>query len=193
VLDLTKRVPREQQVTGVAGMSVGGIEGQPLPRGYQLPLKIDSTSIEPRSVKAGEKFTVEIRLRNVGDSAFFLPKSRNGVAVFEHEGKGRRSFAFKLIFEDPKSGRHISSFAAVSMGADTVKDSLLRIDPGKGVRVVFTGDSRPIADWLKDNLDKIDLRAAASETTFEESRYFIKSQSEEIVSETAQSIVLTSH
>ena len=34
VLDLTKPAPSEQQVTGVAGASIGGIEGQPPPSGY---------------------------------------------------------------------------------------------------------------------------------------------------------------
>src|ERR1700730_7728850 len=77
VLDLTKPVPREQQVTAVPGMSVGGIEGQRSPSGYSLPLKIELTSIYPQPLKQGKKFTVEVRLQNTGASAFFLPASQN--------------------------------------------------------------------------------------------------------------------
>lgn len=191
VLDLTKPAPSEQQVTGVAGASIGGIEGQPPPSGYLLPLKIELTSIYPQPVKPGEKITVEVRLRNTGASVFFLPASQNGVEVLQHEGKGRRTFAFNLIFEDPKSGRQTSSYGAVAMGSETVKNSLCRIEPGKEVRVLFTGDLGPIADWLKQGIDRIQVRAGASEMTFEDRRYFLKSQSQPIVSDNAEGIELT--
>jgi hypothetical protein len=191
VLDLTKPAPREQQVTRVYGSSVGVIGGQPLPSGYLLPLKIELTSVYPQRVKQGDKFTIEVRLRNIGPSAFFLPASQNGVEVLEHEGKGRRSFAFNLIFEDPKSGRQTSSIAAVAMGAETAKDSLLRIAPGKEVRILFTGDLGPIADWLRHDLDRIQVRAGALEMTFEDRRYFLKSQSQPIVSANVEGIDLT--
>src|ERR1700690_100155 len=123
LLDLTKPAPREQQETGIPGGSVRVIGGQPLPSGYLLPLKIQLMSISPQPVRQGEKFTVEVRIRNTGPSAFFLPASQNGTQIFEHEGKGRRTFLFNLVFEDPKSGREISSIATVAMGAETVKDS----------------------------------------------------------------------
>jgi hypothetical protein len=191
VLDLTSPPPREQQLSAVAGASIGGIEGQPLPSGYLLPLKIELTSINPQPAKPGDKFTVKVRLRNTSASAFLLPASQNGVAVLQHEGKGRRTFLFSLVFEDPKTGRQTSSIAAVAMGAETVKDSLLRIAPGKEVRVLFKGDLGPIADWLKHDLGQIQIRAGASEMTFEDRRYFLKSQSQPIVSVNAESINLT--
>jgi hypothetical protein len=190
VIDLTVPPPREQQVSAVAGASIGGIGGQPLPRGYLLPLKIELTSINPQPVKLGDKFTVEVRLRNTSASAFFLPISQNGVAVLQREGKGRRAFLFNLVFEDLKSGRQTSSIVAVAMGAETVKDSLLRIEPGKEVRVLFTGDIGPIAGWLQSDLDRIQIRAGASELTFEDVRYFLKSQSQQIMSDNAESIGL---
>jgi hypothetical protein len=193
LLDLTKPAPREQQETGLPGGHVGGVGGQPLPIGYLLPLKIQLMSISPQPVRQGEKFTVEVRIRNTGPSAFFLPASQNGVQIFEHEGKGRRTFLFNLVFEDPKSGRQTSSIATVAMGAETVKDSFLRIGPGKEVRVLFTGDLRPIADWLGHDLGRIQIRAGASETTFEDRRYFVKSQSRPIVSDNSESINLTEH
>jgi hypothetical protein len=62
--DLTKPAPSEQQVTGVAGASIGGIEGQPPPSGYLLPLKVELTSIYPQPIRPGEKINVEVRLRN---------------------------------------------------------------------------------------------------------------------------------
>lgn len=188
VIDLTFPPPRDQQVSAVPGASIGGIGGQPLPRGYLLPLKIELTSIYPQPVKLGDKFTVEVRLRNTSASEFFLPTSQNGVAVFQHEGKGRRTFMFSLVFEDPKSGQQTSSIAAVAMGVETVKDSLLRIDPGKEVRVLFNGDLGPVADWLKHDLGEIQIRAGASETTFEDRRYFVKTESQPIVSDNAESI-----
>jgi hypothetical protein len=174
----------------MAGASIGGIGGQPLPRGYPLPLKIELKSIYPQPARLGDKFTVEVRLRNTSASAFLLPTSQNGVAVLHHEGKNRRTFLFNLVFEDPKSGRQTSSIAAVAMGAEMVKDSLLRIDPSKEVRVLFTADLRPIADWLRHDLDRIEIRAGASETTFEDLRYFVKSESQPIISDSTKSISL---
>ena len=190
VLDLTKPAPREQQETGLPGSSVGGIEGQPLPRGYGLPLKIEFVSIDPRPAKLGDKFTVEVRLRNLSDALFFLPASQNSADVLQHEGKRRRWFAFNLIFEDPKNGRRISFVAAVVAGSDTVDGSLLRIEPGREVRVRFMGDLRPIAAWFGQNVGKVQIRAGAAETLFEDHRYFVKSESEEIVSRNSQTIDL---
>jgi len=188
VIDLTVPPPREQQLSAVPGASIGGIGGQPLPRGYLLPLKIDLTSIYRRPTKLGDKFTVEVRLRNTSASAFFLPTSQNGVAVFQHDGKGRRTFMFSLVFEDPRNGRQTTSIAAVAMGVETVKDSLLRIDPSKEVRVLFNADLAPVADWLERDASEIQIRVSASETTFEDRRYFVKSESQPIVSGNAESI-----
>jgi len=116
IVDLTLPTPREQQVSAVPGASVGGIGGQSLPRGYLLPLKIELMAIYPKPVKLGDKFTVEVLVRNTSASAFFLPTSQNGVAVLQHEGKGRRSFIFSLEFDEPKTGLHTSSISAVAMG-----------------------------------------------------------------------------
>ena len=193
VLDLSKPAPREQQVSAVPGMSVGLIGGQPLPSGYLLPLKIELSSIYPQPLEESKKFTVEVRVRNTSASTFFLPASQNGVEVLQREGKGRRTIAFSLIFEDPKSGRQTSSIAAVAMGAETVKDSLLRIDPGKDVRVLFTADLKPIADWLSNDLGQIQIRAGALETTFEDLRYFVKSESQPVISDDKETVSLKGH
>jgi hypothetical protein len=81
VLDLTKPAPREQQETGLPGISVGGIGGHALPSSYPLPFKIELKSIDPQPVKVDDKFTVEVRIRNSGTAAFFLPASQNNVEV----------------------------------------------------------------------------------------------------------------
>ena len=188
VLDLTKPAAREQQVTSVPGMSVGGVGGEPRPSGYRLPLTVELVSIDPQPIKLGNEFTVEVRLRNTSASAFFLPASQNAVAVLQHEGKGRRTFSFKLIFEDPKSGRKTLSFAASAVGSETAKDSLLRIAPGKEVRVLFIGDLSPIANW--SDFSRLQLRAGVSETAFEDRRYFVERRSEELVSENAKTVDL---
>lgn len=190
VIDLTSPPPREQQVRAIPGASIGGIGGQPLPAGYPLPLKIELTSIYPQPVKLGDKFTAEVSLRNTSATPFLLPASRNGTAILQHEGKGRRSFIFSLVFQDTKNGHEITSIAAVAMGAETVKDSLFRIEPGKEVRVLFNGELGPFADWPRHDLGEIQVRAGASETTFEDRRYFVKSESERVVSDRAQTIRL---
>jgi len=190
VIDLTKPPPTEQQLTAVPGISIGSRGGQPLRSGYPLPLKIELTSIDPRPIGPGDKFTVEVRLRNTGTSTFFLPTSQNGVEVLQHEGKGRRRLDWTLIFENPKTGRRVSSFVAVAMGSATVKDSLFPIAPGKEVRVLFRGDLTPIAAWFGDNLDQIQIRAGASEKTFEDHSYSLARESEEAVSVNAETVVL---
>ena len=191
VLDLTKPPVREQQETGLPGISVGGIGGEPLPRSHRLPLRIHLVSVDPKPEKIGDKFTVELHLRNDGKTAFLLPASQNSVAVLHQKGTGRRNFEFGLIYWDPKNGRQVSSIAAVAAGSDTTHGSLLRIEPGGEVRVLFTADLRPIASWFGHNLDEIQIRAEASETSFEDNRYFVRSKSEEIVSENEQTLNLT--
>lgn len=190
VLDLTKPPPREQQETGLPGMSIGGIEGQPLPTGYRLPLKIELTSINPQRVRLGDKFTVEVRLRNVSAVVFFLPASQNSAEVFRHEGKGRRRFDFNFILEDPTSGHQISKVAAVAAGSDTMDGSLLRIEPGGEVSVLFTADLRSIAPSFGQDGGRILVRAGVSETAFEDRRYFVERKSEEIETESVQTIDL---
>jgi hypothetical protein len=191
LLDLTKPAPKEQQETGLPGMSVGGIGGQHLPSTYRLPLRIELVSIDPQPVKLfGDKFIVEVRLRNASAVAFFLPASQNSVEVLRHEGRGRRNFDFDLVFANPKTGQQILSVTAIAAGSDTVNGSLLRIPPGGEVRVLFTADLGPVAAAFGHDLDKIEIRAGASEITFEDRRYFVERKSEEIISENVITITL---
>jgi hypothetical protein len=121
---------------------------------------------------------------------FFLPASQNSLEVLGHAGKGRRSFEFNLIFEDPNDGRKISSIATVVAGSDSVNGSLLRIEPGREVLVLFTGDLRPITAWFREGLVKVKIRAGGSETTFADSNYFVERKSEQILSANAHTIDL---
>jgi hypothetical protein len=187
-LDLTKPAPREQQITGVPGMSVGTIGGQPYPSRYLLPLRVELISISPKPAGLDEKFTVEAEVRNMGTSAYFLPASQNGVDVLQHEGKGRRTLQFNLLLEDPKTGQRASVFAATAFGSGTVADSLLRVDPGKSVRVRFAGDLSSITDGFRHGLPQAQLRVGVSENSFEDQRYFLKSQSKAVVSDNFQTI-----
>lgn len=194
VLDLTKPVPREQQIKAVPGISVGGVGGRPLPSGYPLPLSVRLQSVSPQPVESGKKFTVELFLRNTGGSAFLLPASQNAVAVFKEGNKRRRSLVFSLLFVDPRSGQQTSSVMAVAVASATVPDSTLRIEPGQQIRVLFTGDLGPVADWLRtDGLTTLHMRAKVSEWLSEDLRYFVKSESTPVVSDNAITVGLVQH
>ncbi|MFI5176223.1 MAG: hypothetical protein ACHQKY_15285 [Terriglobia bacterium] len=182
LLDFTQPVPREQQVTAVAGMTGGGVQGEPLPRGYPLPFAVQLESISPQRVRPGENFTLDLLLRNSGDQAFYLPASRNSVAVFKPGNKEQRNINFGVIFEDPANGRQIFSVVAVGSGSSTVPGSLLIVEPGQRVRVHAKGDLFPIQGWLKAGIKQVRVRAEVCEWKYEENRYFIESYSERVLS-----------
>ena len=185
VLDLTKPAPREEQTMGVPGSEIGGVVGQPLQRSYPLPLAVELRSISPQPVKPGEKFMVELRLRNTSDSAFYLPASQNTDSVLKQGNKKRRTFLFSLVFEDSTTGRQIATGGYSTSGSETVPSSLLRVEPGQYVRVLFRSDWYPITDALKHDRKQARVRAEVSEWKLEEKRYFIESRAEPVRSDNA--------
>ena len=182
LLDFTQSVPREQQLSAVPGMTVGNMEGQPSLRGYSLPFSVQLESISPQRILLGEKFMVEMLLRNMGDHPFYLPVSRNSVAVFKPGNKGQRDFSFYLVFKDSVNGREAFCVLAVGCGSDAVPGSLLRVEPGQQVRILTKGGLFYVRDLLKPGLQRFQVRAKVSETNYKEDRYFIKSRSEPVYS-----------
>lgn len=182
LLDLTKPVSREQQGVGAPGASGGGVGGQPLPRGYPLPFTLQLLSISPQPAKPGDKLIGEVLLQNTGDSAFSLPASQNRVKVLKQGNKGRRTFLYFLVFEDPKSGQQNSYVMGSANGSDTIPTSWLRVKPGQSVRVLFKGDTYAMLDWLKPELQIVRVRAQISEWKYEDKRYFIETTAEPVLS-----------
>ena len=71
---------------------------------------------------------------------------------------------------------------ATTNGSQAVPSSWLSVKPGQVVRVQFTGDLSPIADWLKADLQNVQVRAQVSEWKFEDKRYFIGNEAEPVLS-----------
>lgn len=182
LLDFTQSIPRNEQLSSVAGMTGKNAGGQPPQRGYPLPFSLELGSISPPRVSLGEKLTVEMVLQNIGDRPFYLPASRNSVAVFKPGNKGQRDFSFYLVFKDSVNGREAFCVLAVGCGSDAVPGSLLRVEPGQQVRILTKGDLFYIRDLLKPGLQRFQVRAKVSETNYKEDRYFIKSRSEPVYS-----------
>lgn len=184
-LDLTKPVPREEQPIGVPGSEIGGVQGQPLSGRYHLPLAVKLKSLSPPRVRVGKKFTVQVLLRNTGDSDFLLPASRNAATVRKQGNTGRRTFLFSLTMDDPTApGRPISAVMASTDGANTIPDSFLRIEPGQSVRVIFTG--YPLSSWYPTQAwqrNRVRVRAQVSEQKYEDKRYFIENEAEPVPSD----------
>jgi hypothetical protein len=183
VLDLSKPVPREEELNVMPGASIGGIAGRQLSHGFTLPLVLDLQSIFPQPVKAGEEFTVVVVLRNAGGSAFQLPSSLKSAEILKQGNKGRRSFVFSLVFENPVNHHKSSVIMAGSVGSDARPSSFLTIAPGQSVRVFFKGDLNSIRNWLRGDLKQIRVRAQVSEWKFEDNRYIVESESEPLLSE----------
>jgi hypothetical protein len=180
VLDLTKPAPAEKRTIGAPGYGVGGVVGQPPPRGYPLPLAVELHSISPQPVKAGEKFSVELRLWNTGHSAFYLPASRSRDTVLKQGNKGRRTFLFSLVFEDTATGQQVASGGYSTDGSETVSGSFLRLEPGQQARVLFRSDLYPAEDWRKAGHKRVRVRAEVSEWKYEERRYYIQTKAEPV-------------
>jgi hypothetical protein len=183
LLDLTKPVPMEEKLTAMPGASVTASEGQPLPRGYPLPLAVRLLSISPQPVRIGRKFTVEILLRNTGDAPFDLPASQYSRKVLKQGNNGRRTFLFLLTLQNPTNGRQSTQLMASSNLSQRVPSSLLHLEPGQRVRVLFTGDLSPFADLLRNGLEQVQVRAQVSEWKFEDRRYFIEREAEPVLSD----------
>jgi hypothetical protein len=71
-----------------------------------------------------------------------------------------------------------------------VESSWLRVGPQRRVRVLFTADLYPFAAWLEAGLKQVRVRAQVSEWKFEDSRYFIQSESQPVLSGNAMVIDL---
>lgn len=189
-LDLTEPISAEDQLNVMPGGNIGGVAGRTQTHGWLLPLAVELRSISPQPVNASGKFIVELFLRNTSKLDFQMPSSRKSAAVLKQGNKGRRTFLFSLVFEDPVSHRSSSVIMAESVGSRTMPVSYLTVAPGQSVRILFNGDLISIRNWLGSKMKQIRVRAQISEWIFEDQRYFVESKSEAALSQNALSIDL---
>lgn len=200
VLDLTAPPPREErEVSGSVGPGAPGRSiGSFTPRPYAIPLAIQLKSVSPQHLVAEDNFTVEVVITNNGSSTYYLPASQETVTV-NKGNKGRRTFLFSLViedpagevrFEDPPGSGHNAWFMASSHGSDSVPDSFLPIEPGHSVRVLFRANLERIRSRLTPELKQFRLRAHVSEWKYEDRRYFIENTALPVVSDNAVTIEL---
>jgi hypothetical protein len=189
MLDLTQPVPREEQLTGFPGASVGGIGGVGrIPPYYTLPLAVDLRSISAQAIKGREKFHVEVLLKNTSNSSLFLPASQLHASILKQGNRGRRTMLFSLVLEDSQEGRNLSFIVGLSDGSETVPGSFLRLEPGQTVRVLLASglnsvdEQDTLSQWVKDGVKEVKVRAQVKEWTYEDRRYFIENRSAPVTS-----------
>ncbi len=96
-LDLTAKPPTgERGYPGIPGAEMGGFSGPGPGRAtstYSLPLQVQ---ILNSLVDSERNFVIEVAVRNVGDTVFELPSSRNLTKIEAPGNKSQRLFFFML-------------------------------------------------------------------------------------------------
>lgn len=189
VLDLSKPVPAEEQLTSMPGAQVGVIGGiGRVPRPYTLPLTVTLVSIEPRHFWAHGKLSVEMDLQNTGSSAFDFPASLKRATVLKQGNEGRRTFLYWLVLEDAQHGRKLKFGIGSSDGSKSVPGSFLRLEPGRRVRVLLQGgldstdQQQTLSKWIEEGVNQVRVAAQVYEWKYEDARYFIENEAEPVLS-----------
>jgi hypothetical protein len=198
VLDLSKPVPAEEQLTAMPGAQVGGIGGiGRVPRPYVLPLTVTLVSIEPRRFGPLGRLSVEVDLQNTGSSTFYLPASLKHATVLKQGNEGRRTFLYSLVLEDTQHGRKLTFGVGSSDGSQAVPGSFLRLGPRQGVRVLLHGgldsvdQQQTLSKWIKEGVNEVRVAAQLSEWKYQDARYFIENEAEPVLSGNVEVVNLT--
>ncbi len=181
-LDLTKPVPPGEQVTRMPGASIGGVGGVAQSDRFALPLTVQLESISPEPIEPGAKATIQVILRNTGSATFYLPASRNAATALAHGNRGRRTFLFLLVVEDPMSGEQTTQVMASSAASNAVPASWIRLGPGQRVRVRFLGGFDQFAELFRPQFRGVRVRAQVTEWKYEDTRYVIESRADPVTS-----------
>lgn len=193
VLDLTTKREGKPWLRAPGSM-VSVISGGPKlvfhPPRYQLPLQAKIRRVKPSRMGAEEKFIIELELRNTGDTPFYLPQLRDRWKVHPQGNKGRRTFLFSIKFFQAGQWEEQSALVASTDGAETVPESLLRLDPQRAVLILLRGDLGPIQHRLSSELREVSLRVVCKEWTLEDERYFIQKRSENLESANDVSVTI---
>jgi len=158
-----------------------------MPRGYELPLQIKILGSKRSPGAERNNVALEVLLRNTGRVPFDLPVSRDFVRVHQVGNKGRRAFLFKTRIM-PSDGPHpIEDVVGSTSSAESIADSLLRLNPGQSVLVLLPVNLTSLAKELPTRVrTDVGIQVVCNEYTLEDDRYYVKSRSEEVRSEIAQ-------
>ena len=188
LLDLTGPVPTSQQSLRMPGSYGGAVEGVGITGPPRYRLALDATISDVRHADTGvtRSLVVELILRNTGNVPFYLPVSRNSVDAHKDGNKGRRTFLFLLRLV-PAGPRPLDEeVIASTVSAERVSDSWLLLQPQQSIRVLLPVDLIRVRQSAAAGLKEVGIRVVCEEWRLEDDRYYIKSQSEEVVSDIAR-------
>jgi hypothetical protein len=137
-------------------------------------------SVVPVAFKVGEKPVIEVWLRNIGSTPFYLPASQNAREVRKPGNRNRRTFLFGVEFVSANVQKE--ALVETTHGSDSMEESLIRLEPQQAALVRFYVNWSPISEWPQQGIKEVDIKAICSEWILEDDRYFIKDQSERIQS-----------
>lgn len=182
VLDLTADVPSSQQgYPGIPGMSGGG-GWRPGPTDtvrYGLPLTAEILDASPD--KDGN-FVFELLLRNTGNVPFGLPSFRNLTTIEKPGNKARRVFFFQVqpVGGGTHEGQTVGS--AATGGSTSIPGSIIRLDPGKSMRVLLLASSNLLRRSFKQESEKLGVRIICAEWKLDDNRFFLNGISTQLES-----------
>lgn len=189
-LDLTAKPPTgERGYPGIPGAEMGGFSGPGPGRAtstYSLPLQVQ---ILNSLVDSERNFVIEVAVRNVGDTVFELPSSRNLTKIEAPGNKSQRLFFFMLR----PSGRNQTDQLLRSIpvgGSSSVPGSFKRLGPGETLRVLLPVSGEEVRRAFKDGIKELDVRIVCSEWQLEDDRYFIRGRSADLASSNTIKFVL---
>ncbi len=190
VLDLTGPLLPPTGTFRIPGDRFGWAPGlKPDPK-YPLPLEVTIRSLEPRTVTLGQKFIVELLLRNTGPEPYYLPIARNDGTVHEQGKLRRRQIGIDFRFQDSASGRPIRKVMEAMAGSDSVPESLLPLRPQETILIRFFADSRFLDLKNLSGPAELEFAVVLSEWTSEDDRYFVKARSADVESKNRLAITV---
>jgi hypothetical protein len=142
------------------------------------------------AVTLGQRFIVELLVRNTGPERYYLPISRNDATVHEQGRLRRRQLGIDLRFQGSTGGKPIRDVMAATAGSDTVPESLLPLRPQETILIRFFADPRAAIGSTLTSARKLEFGVVLSEWTSEDDRYFVKARSEEVESKNQSSITV---
>ncbi len=170
-LDLTAPVPESQKGrSDMPGSGATWRTGQK-PSRYQLPLGV---RILNSSIDADGDAILEILLANVDDSSVEMPISRDVSRVEETPGESRSLFVLRAVpVYEGQLGSDSIGFGETA-GSPNIEGSLMRLEPGKSIRVLIRLSAASLKRSLPKNRDRVEVRIVCAQWRLDNQRFFIE-------------------
>lgn len=124
-----------------------------------LHLHIDSAEVSgPRNKKV---LDLQVRIRNSGQTSFYLPIATNLDRRAVLTGVGGRDLSFSLIVSVPGTNQTYRQSIILTIGSESLKNSVVELNPGESALVLL---QRPLS--LDRRISEVDLKVSLKSSRY---------------------------